>query len=125
MIDLDANFLIGVLRGHRLATRALEEWIERGETITASAVAWSEFLCGPLTLEQTARARTIVSRIHEFTQEDATVAADLFNQAGRRPRSLADCMIAACAIRRGASLATFDRTGFGRFAAQRLQLQKL
>ena len=125
VIDLDANFSIGALRGDPPAAAPLEEWIEKGETIAVSAVAWSELLCGPLTREQAERAQMIVSRIDPLTGEDAILAAELFNQTGRRPRSLTDCMIAAIAIRRGATLATFDRTGFSRFVAFRLQLQTI
>lgn len=125
MIDLDANFLIGALRGSSPAVRPLERWIREGESISLSAVAWSELLCGPLTAGQAERARIFVSRVDPFTREDATLAAELFNATGRRQRSLADCMIAATAIRREARLATFDRAGFSRFVRFRLQLQKI
>jgi len=45
--DLDANFLVVALRGESNAARSIERWMERGEIITMSAIAWSEFLCGP------------------------------------------------------------------------------
>jgi predicted nucleic acid-binding protein len=123
MTDLDANFLVVALHGNASVLRALEKWLQRGEVIAMSAVAWSEFLCGPLTAEQAERARIFVSRIEAFTLADAVLAAELFNATGRRQRSQADCRIAASAIGRGAKLATLDRIGFARFANFQLKLR--
>jgi predicted nucleic acid-binding protein len=125
MTDLDANFLVVALDGNTSVLRALEKWLRRGEVIAMSAVAWSEFLCGPLTAEQTERARIFVSRVEAFTPADAVLAAELFNATGRRQRNHADCMIAASAIGRGARLATLDRIGFARFATFQLKLRGL
>ena len=63
-------------------------------------------MCGPLDATAEAIARQIFPTPEPFLPADAVLAARLFNQTGRRSRSLADCMIAAVAIRCGAKLAT-------------------
>lgn len=125
MIELDANFLIAALREDIRAKNLTQRWLARNEVIVMSTIAWSELLCGPLTAEDKERAAVIVTRIEPFNTEDAELAADLFNATGRRPRSHADCMIAAAAIRRGSVLATLDRPGFNRFRRFELHLQSV
>jgi predicted nucleic acid-binding protein len=120
--DLDANFLVVALRGESNAVRSIERWMERGETIAMSAIAWSEFLCGPILVGDLERARTFVSDIEPFTADDAVIAADLFNETGRRQRSHSGCMIAACAVRRRTLLATSNRADFRRFEKFGLRL---
>jgi len=50
------------------------------------------------------------------------LTAQLFAQAGRRPRSIVNCMIAAVALRAGAALATPNRSDFRRFEPAGLRL---
>jgi predicted nucleic acid-binding protein len=87
-------------------------WVSTQETFNASSVAWAEFLCGPLDATADALARQIFPNPEPFLPLDAVLAASLFNQTGRRSRSLADCMIAAVAIRCGARLATINAGDF-------------
>jgi len=80
-----------------------------------STIAWAEFLCGPVEPHHIKLAERIVSQRFSFEDEDATLTAQLFNQSGRRRGSLADCMIAATAVRHDASLATENPSDFRRF----------
>lgn len=96
--------------------------MQGGEVIAMCTVAWSEFLCGPLLPGDLERARTFVTHLEPFTSDDAVMAAGLFNETGRRQRSHSDCMIAACAVRRRALLATSNRVDFRRFEKFGLRL---
>ncbi len=49
MIHLDTNFLIEPLVSGSVAETKLLSWLTAGEDFATSTVAWSEFLCGPLT----------------------------------------------------------------------------
>jgi len=69
-------------------------------------------LCGPLDTTAESIARQIFPDPEPFFWADAVLAAKLFNQTGRRSRSLADCMIAAVAIRCNAKLATMNSLDF-------------
>jgi predicted nucleic acid-binding protein len=122
MIHLDTNYLIRSLVAGTPQAAQVDAWIVAGETISMCAMAWAEFLCGPLTPAQSAAALAILSPIEPVTAVDATLTADLFNKAGRRRGSLADCVIAAVAIRSGASLATENRRDFNPFVSEGLKL---
>jgi predicted nucleic acid-binding protein len=75
-----------------------------------------------LTPPDLAAANTLFPNQEALLGADAVQAAFLFNQTGRRSRSLADCMIAAVAIRRGARLATSNENDFQLFASLGLLL---
>lgn len=81
-------------------------WTQASEACNASSIAWAEFLCGPLDAPAEAIVRLIFPPPEPFLPADAVPAARLFNQTGRHSRSLADCMIAAVALRCGAKLTT-------------------
>ena len=122
MTHLDTSFLIRALASGSREDRRLSGWIAAGEAISVSAVAWAEFLCGPLSDSQLRVADSIVGPRVDFSGVDAVVAARLFNECGRRRGSLPDCMIAAAALGAGARLATADEADFARFEAFGLRL---
>ncbi len=122
MIHLDTSFLILALDAGSPQSRELSAWIGAGVTLGMSAVAWTEFLCGPLSPPQLAAADGIVGPRADYTGEDAAVAARLFNEGGRRRGTLRDCMIAAVALREGAQLATGNEGDFRRFEPSGLKL---
>jgi predicted nucleic acid-binding protein len=122
VIDLDANFLVAALRPGTPEEARFAGWMSSGEDIGMSAVAWGEFLCGPVDRGDEAVARRFLPRIRAFEQIDAERAAHLFNVAGRRSRSFADCCIAASAIAVGARLATIDEDDFRRMLPHGLEL---
>ena len=106
MIHLDTSFLIAVTVPGSAADKQLRAWANTGESFGVSAVAWAEYLCGPLDATAKSIARQMFPQPEPFLAEDAVLAAQLFNKTGRRSRSMADCMIAAVAIRCNAALAT-------------------
>lgn len=63
--------------------------------------------------QRTLALRVVTAR-EPFLDEDAQVAAAALNRSGRRRGTLTDCMIAASAIRVGASLATTNPADFQR-----------
>jgi predicted nucleic acid-binding protein len=93
-----------------------------GEDLGISAIAWSEFLCGPLSAQEQALAEILFPTPEPFLPTDALMSAVLFNATGRRSRSLADCQIAAVAIRCGARLATNNLADFLPFESRGLAL---
>lgn len=122
MIHLDTNFLIEALVPSSLAGVKLQTWLRDGEDVGISSIAWSEFLCGPLTPEDEEVAQLLFPQPDSFLASDAYKAAELFNATGRRTRSLADCQIAAIALRCGARVATANESDFIVFQSHGLSL---
>lgn len=116
MIHLDTSFLIRALVHGSPQDQSLRRWLADGEILAMSAIAWTEFLCGPLEAKHAELARSFLSERVPFLENDAAVSARLFNESGRRRGSLVDCMIAATALRAGAVLATANPDDFRRFA---------
>ena len=112
MIHLDTNFLIDALVAGSAAEARLVGWLTSGETIGISAVAWGEFLCGPLSSSAEAAARRLLPDAEPMGRADGELGAKFFNLTGRRSKSFADCSIAAISVRSGASLATGNLPDF-------------
>jgi predicted nucleic acid-binding protein len=100
----------------------LQTWLKDGEAVGISSIAWSEFLCGPLTPKDEEFAQVLFAEPAPFLASDAKKAAELFNATGRRSRSLADCQIAAVALRCNASLARVNDSDFTLFQSHGLTL---
>ena len=121
-IHLDTSFLIRALVPGSDSERMLRLWLGEDHRLAMSSIAWTEFLCGPLDATDRELAAQIVAERIPYGEQDAKSAAELFNETGRRRGSLLDCMIAAVAQRRGASLATSNPDDFRRFEALGLRL---
>lgn len=115
MTHLDASFLVHALRRRTRADELLRAWLGRSEPVGISAMAWTEFCCGPLGPRDLEIARRLVAEPEPVRADDAERAATLFNETGRRRGSLADCLIAAVALRMKAPLATDNVEDFRRF----------
>jgi predicted nucleic acid-binding protein len=122
MTHLDTSFLIRALQRGSAQERQLLAWLGGAEPVSISALAWAEFLCGPVSVEATTLARELLGEPVSIRRADAERAAQLFNLSGRRRRSLGDCLVAAAAIEAGARLATENRRDFDAFTAAGLLL---
>lgn len=123
MIHLDTNYLIGLLvRGSPEAAK-VDQWLAAGESLAASAIAWTEFINGPVAASEVSQVEIVLrSQIIPFGKAEAVLAADLFNKTGRRRGSRFDCLIAATTILHQAALATVNQSDFKVFAAHGLKL---
>jgi len=123
MIHLDTNYLIGLLVKGSPQALDVDAWLAAGQPLAASAIAWTEFLNGPVTPLAVSRAEAVLeSRIVSFGRPEAVLAAELFNKTGRRRGSRFDCLIAATAIAAQAEVATVNQTDFTAFVPHGLKL---
>ncbi|HZZ43127.1 MAG TPA: PIN domain-containing protein [Tepidisphaeraceae bacterium] len=122
MTHLDTNFLILALVPGTPEDAHLASLLSSREPINISLMAWTEFLCGPVTSHQLNSAAILLPTPEPFLPTDASLAAELFNGTRRRRNSLADCIIAAAAIRTGATLATNNLDDFRAFQPFGLRL---
>lgn len=124
MLHLDTNLLIDLVTDGSPHIALIRQWLEEGETLGASAVAWSEFCNGYLTAEQKDAVFAVLNRqVTDFTWRQAEEAARLFHRTGRRRGSHADCMIAAAAMAAGVPVATRNVKDFERFVPFGLKLR--
>ncbi len=111
------------LHGIPASTPHFDRWLVSGESLATSALAWSEFLNGPVNGTQVALVESVIgSRGVPFDGATAVVAAALFNKTGRRRGSRIDCLIGATAIRDQADLATENHKDFTPFVTYGLRL---
>jgi predicted nucleic acid-binding protein len=122
VIHLDTSFLIHALVRSSVADKRLRKWLRADDDLAISSIAWTEFLCGPVASSDLDAVAAMFTEIVPYTTNDAEMAARLFNVGGRRRGTLADCMIAAVAIRAGASLATTNPRDFERFVPEALTI---
>ena len=124
MIHLDTNVLIALADPKSNESCIISEWVERGEILGISTIAWTEYLCGPVSLRERQTAQAMFEKPEPLTDEDAALAAYLFNKLGRRRGSLLACMIAAIAIRSHAHLYTLNIGDFAPLEALGLSLYR-
>lgn len=126
MIHLDTNILIDLVTAYPPQVATVKKWLQEGQILTVSAVAWSEFLNGPHTLTQKDAVRAILQGgIRSFEEDQAEQASRLFHQTGRRRGSHADCMIAAAALCSREPVATRNISDFERFIPYGLLLERI
>lgn len=122
MIHLDTSFLIRALVSGSPEDSWLRSWLVKREAITMSCIAWAEFLCGPLELDEVDLASRFIQEQLPFMPEDSVEAARLYNLGGRRRGSMIDCMVAATAMRSSAFLATSNPADFRKLQQAGLKL---
>lgn len=121
-VHLDTNYLIAYAGEANVRVVArVDEWILEDRKLHCSAVAWGEFLCGPVLGEEVDAMESLLTDIVPVTSELAAKGACLFRETGRRSRSLQDCIIAATAILAREPLATINRKDFEPFLAHGLE----
>ena len=123
MICLDTNYLILMLIPETAEARRVKKWLKQGEKLTTSAIAWYEFLCGPVGEEEIQIVwDCLQGGLIPFEEAQIMEAARLFNAAGRARRLKVDAMIAACAVTANIPLATDNQDDFSAFVGHGLLL---
>lgn len=115
MILLDTSILILGLVPNSEEARLLTQWLEDGIPLVTSTIVWYEFQCGPVQKSHIDLARRLLSNLLPFKEQEAKLAADLFEKSGRKRNLKVDAMIAATAIANGAQLATRNIQDFQDF----------
>jgi hypothetical protein len=87
MIHLDINYLVASLVPGSVQAIQINAWLSAGETLGIAAMAWAEFLCGPVSAAHVWAARHTVMVFEDVNSVDAAKAAGLFNSTGRLNRA--------------------------------------
>ncbi|MBX9742062.1 MAG: type II toxin-antitoxin system VapC family toxin [Chthoniobacterales bacterium] len=125
IICLDTNYLICSLISGSQEAEAMMRWYQSGKKMITSAVAWYEFLCGPVSKEQIQTVTLFLTGgIVPFNDMHARESARLFNDVGRTRRLRVDAMIAATCIVEKTPLATGNHLDFQAFVPLGLKLVK-
>ncbi len=123
LLHLDTNALIALADPAGIVVRVVRRQVEGGILPAASAVAWHEFVRGPLLPDELLRVERVVgARVQAISRSTVELAARLFNATGRRRTSTADCFIAATAIEQNVPLLTADEEDFRAFVPLGLKL---
>ena len=114
MILLDTSLLIDALTGQRRSFTALRRTIATGEPLVLCSLVVYEWRRGPRTDDELATQEALLPTKDalEFGPGDATAAAALYRTVSTPRAREMDLAIAACAIRRNASLWTLNDQDF-------------
>lgn len=126
MIHLDTNLLIDLVTIGSPQVARIRGWLEAGESLAVSAIAWSEFCNGPHSREQKDAVHAVLDgQVIAFDEGQAEQASRLYHYTGRRRGSHPDCMIAAAGMSHGAAVATRNIKDFQRFVPYGLKLHAI
>lgn len=76
MIHLDTSFLIHSLLAGSPEDSMLRTWLADGASLAMSAIAWTEFLCGPVSPDHVDLASAVISARVPHTDVLASSAAN-------------------------------------------------
>lgn len=113
-VHLDTDFLVYSLMAAGPQRRRLREIATSGQAIEISAIAWYEFSRGPRTPDQLATARAFFTEdgIVPFSEQLASMSAEVFRQLGSPRRRAADIAIGVTAASRNATLMSLNARDF-------------
>ncbi len=112
--QLDTDFLVIALSSAGPERIRLLQLADSEAEIQISAIAWYEFARGPRTPEQLTVARSLFFEdgIIPFSEEMATIAAEVFRNLGSPRKRAADVAIGVSAACMGAVLLTRNASDF-------------
>jgi hypothetical protein len=80
MIHLDTNYLIGLLVKGSPEAADVDGWLAAGQSLAASAIAWTEFLNGPVTPRDHAGGSGHRRQDHPFRSAGSRLGRGAFQQ---------------------------------------------